>query len=84
MSEEDYRGLRRLPQGEKRPEVSILRDENPIVARRDLEERHIGSGLHPEFADMQSIVARYAKAGGEPWSQRVVYQKPQVPVSNGS
>ena len=64
MTKENHRGLRRLPQGKKGTEVSILRKKDPILVGRELEEGHIVSSLQAEVTHMYSIEAGRAKTLG--------------------
>ena len=64
MTEENHRGFRRLPQGKKGTEVSILRKKDPILAGRELEEDHIVGSLQAEVTHMYSIEAGRAKTLG--------------------
>jgi len=55
----------RLAKREDRSEVGILREEDPLLIRRQLEGFVVGSSREAEIADMDGVVPRIPKALGQ-------------------
>ena len=64
-AQEDHRRLGAPAEREQRAEVRIEGYEDAPFISCTLEDCFIGRGLHPIVRDMDRVVARSAKTGGE-------------------